>query len=234
MILAPYSVVWAFVLATSLFLILGMAWLGFNEGIARVFRHLWLSDGVALWLLFTAVYHSIFFLRGPYREILGDPTGVWILWGALAAYLIVRLAPTPLRNPTAGLALAILTWGWVLGAGYSFVELMEGDARLLRENPNLALSPTPGAYAPLARARFFVQMNPEDRSLVEKVLAHLERGENLDTGLASLARLELVPQLLAYYELELRRLGYYQIFQAVLLAGVLVVWGFGARSWERD
>lgn len=232
MILAPYPVLGGFVLGTVLVINLGLAWMVWPGPVGALFRRLLPGDAVALWLGFFAAYHAWYFVAGPYGAALGDPTGVWVLWGALGWYAVLRAVPWPqplaAHRLTALLAAMLALWGWVIGAGYAYLEGMEADRRLLADRPAAVLEQAPPPAA-LERARFFSGMDPAHRDLLHEVLRQQRRSGGLDDATRSLAETELLPALVELYDLERRRLGTYQFFQIAMLAGLLLAWGFGVH-----
>lgn len=234
-ILAPYYVLWGFTTFAFALVIFGAIWLVAGNLAQRALSWLWWSDGVAMWLSFAAAYHVFFFVIGPYGEVLEDRTAIWLLCGFVPLYLVLRLAPSPLRNGTVLLALTLACWAWSIGAGYKFLEEMSEDAALLREAPGRLFSETAAETAaqnapgprPLRKALFLSELKEPDRARVAQLLATLGAGGSLDLARMSGALLIFVPELVEHFRRDLSRLRTYQILQIVLLAAVLLAWGFG-------
>lgn len=228
MILAPYYVVWAFTVATLLGMTIGLVWLVFHQPAARLVAAFWPADGVALWVGYAALYHTLFFFFGRSRGMLADPPGLLIVWGLLSAYLLLRLPPWPFARRTAALALALVSWGFCIGAGYQFIDVLERDGAALNSRPGQILA-SAADLIPLRRAAALIRLPPEPRAEVARLLARLESGRPLAPQTVALARSVLFPQLLEHFRRDLAKLRTYQIFQILLLGGVLLVWGFGTR-----
>ncbi|MCH8883269.1 MAG: hypothetical protein IIA41_07200 [SAR324 cluster bacterium] len=232
MAIAPNFALWAFVSGSIGLLSAALMWLVLPEWLAAVVRRLWLADAIAAWLAFAWAYHARWIAPGALAW--ADPAALWTLGAALGAWLALRVLPGPWRRPTVLLALALFTWGGLIGAGFQFIERMEAEQERLELAPETVLAAEPVAYVPLARARRFSRMDRDMRALLDQVLGKLERGIPLDVGVRLLAKLELIPQLLTHYDLELRRQQTYQWFQIGLLAIVLAAWGFGETLRNRE
>ena len=229
MTLAPYYVPWALSTCALLLMGLGLCWLVFHGVSARLMGVLWLSDGVAGWLAFAAVYHSLFSLTGPSRGLLAGGPALGVLWGTVAAYLALRLLPTRLRSQTLLLGLSLAAWGWTIGAGYQFLGQMEERAALLKERPGEVLGGDSPRLAPLRHALTLTRLEQAQQQRTAELIADLEAGRPLGAGRLAGARYVLIPELLGHYRRDLLKLRTYQVLQIVLLAALLLAWGFGRR-----
>jgi hypothetical protein len=227
MTLAPYYVLWSFCAGALALVTVGALWLVAREATGAVLRRLWISDGIALWLGFAAGYHGVFFVLGPYGEALGDKGGIWLICAFGVSYPALRLLPNPLRNPTALLAFALVAWAWSIGAGYHFVEEMARSAALLRDRPQQVLEIPAADLRPLRKALFLNELDEGQRHRTADLLAALAPGAPPDQARVSSAKQTLIPELLEHFRRDLSRLRTYQALQVLLLAAVLLAWGFG-------
>lgn len=229
MTLAPYYVLWGFSALALAVVLFGGLWLVARDAAGAALARLWLSDGVAMWLAFAAAYHTLFFVVGPYGAVMEERAGIWLLWAFVAAYLALRLIPSPLRNATAMLALAVVAWAWSIGAGYQYLEGMDQDAAMLREAPERIFTATSPEPRPLRKALFLHELREGQRRRTAELLAALEGDTPVEQAKLSSALLLLVPELIEHFNRDLSRLRTYQVLQLLLLAALLLGWGFGHR-----
>lgn len=227
MILSPYYVPWAFFTYALLLIAFGVTWLVFHATAARLMERLWLSDAVIPWPLFAAFYHAWRRVEGDSAGALADNLTLVLLWGSGALYFLLRLTPTPLRRRTVLLGLALLAWAWAIGAGFQYLELLESAENTLRERPDQVLSGTPPLLAPLRQALTLARLPEQQRELTTRLIADLAARRSLGPGQLTGARHVLIPNLLKYFERDLSRLRTYLVLQIIMLAALLLVWGYG-------
>jgi len=230
--LTPNYVLWAAICFTLLLITAAMAWLAWPEPLRRVLRRLSLGDVVAVWLGYAALYHLS--VLDALRVVGGEPWALWLLWGALGLYVLLRRLP--LRRPELHFALAVLAWAGVIAAGQQYVQETAADAAALATQPQAVLQPAaPGAPAlrPLQRVLLLTRVDAATRDATLAMLATLERGVQPDAAARATFRLERVPMLLDHYQRDLARLRTYEWLQMGLLAVVLLLRAFGhLPEWE--
>lgn len=232
MTLAPYHVPWALSACALALLALGLAWMVFHEATLRVMAVLKLSDGVALWLAFAGTYHAMRLIPDDLGAAAQDATAVGVIWGVLAVYALLRLPrllPARLRGEAVLLAFALAAWGWTIGAGYQSMALMEHHALAMRSSPLELLAGRPPRLAPLRQALALSRLDDLQRQRTEELIATLAEGRGLSPAAKAAARYVLFPGLIALYQRDLALFHSYQILQIVLLAALLLAWGFGRR-----
>ena len=232
MTLAPYHVPWALSACALALLGLGLAWMVFHGGTLRVMAVLKLSDGVALWLAFAGAYHAVRLIPDDHGAAGHDAPAVGVVWGVLAVYALLRLPrllPTRLRGEAVLLAITLAAWGWTIGAGYQSMASMEEHAQALRSSPLEVLAGNPPRMAPLRQALALSRRDGLQRQRTEELSATLAAGRGLSPAAKAAARHVLLPELAAHYQRDLTLLRSYQILQIVLLAALLLAWGFGRR-----
>jgi hypothetical protein len=125
------------------------------------------------------------------------------------------------------LALMLVCWAWVIGAGFDFVSAMEQDAARLERDVGALLAAQGPALRPLERGLALTRLPAEFRELTRRVVALRRAGAPLDAVNAALMRLEGIPALRREYARDLAKLRTYQWVQVGLLAVVMLLWGFG-------
>ena len=227
MTLPPYYVLWGFCSAAVLLLTLGGLWLVAHETARRILSGLMVSDGIALWLGFGAVFHLVSTALPPGGQVMEARGGAWVAAAWAAALLSFRLIPGLRKRETLLLAAGVAGWAWSIGAGYQFIGEMAEDADLLREAPDrIFASPHPD-LRPLRNALLLAELDDEQRKRTARLLVMLADPGSADQAQLSAARQLLVPELREYFRRDLSRLHTYQVLQLVLLGAVLLAWGFG-------
>ena len=229
MTLAPHHVPWALSACALLLLALSLCWMILHDATMRIMSRLKLSDGIALWLLFSAAYHSFARYTAPPLAITEDPAALWILWGGCAVYLTARLAPGAMRKEAVFMAVALAVWAWSIGAGYQFLAETEVRADTLEFRPGSVFAENTPRLEPLQGALKLSRLKEEPMREVAGLLRGIESGKRISAARKAAVRQVLFPEILAHYRRELRRLNTYQALQIVLLAAVLLAWGFGRK-----
>ena len=139
----------------------------------------------------------------------------------------MRLIPASRARPTLLLAIMVLAWAWVIGAGFDYIRDMEADREVLQQSPDALLVQRAENLMPLHRALLLTRLEENFREHVAQLLALQQAGKPIDVAQAGIARLEIFPILLRQFELDLAKLYTYQWMQLVLLAVALLLWGFG-------
>ncbi len=227
MTLAPYYVLWAFCAGALGLVTLGVLWLVARNAIAALVGRLWVSDVIALWLAFAGIYHAVFFVLGPFGEVLESHRGIWLIWAIAGVYLALRVAPGPLRHRTVLFAFALAGWAWSIGAGYLFLDELQRSAVELRERPRAVLAVSSPDVRPLRKALFLNELSAGQRARTAELLAAMAAPGGADPARLSGAGQTLVPELLEHFRRDLSRLRTYQALQLLLLGAVLLGWGFG-------
>lgn len=227
MALAPYFAPWAFALGAMLAVSLGLAWLVSRRAIRVILGGMLLSDMIAYWITYAAAYQSIMVVAAGHGVLLGPTWGAYVLWVVLGGYALLRLLPAMGRRPTLLLGLMVLVWGWVIGAGFQYIEEMERDATVLESGGASLLAGQPSSLAPLHRALLLTRLEPYQAEATRELLQQRQAGETVDRAVAGVARLELFPGLRRRYAQDLTKLRTYQWVQIALLGTLLLLWGFG-------
>ena len=229
MILAPYHVPWTLSASAFALLGIGLCWMVFHDTTLRVMAQLKLSDGIAIWLIIAAAYHTTARLNAPPFADMGDVQALWILWAWAALYAGMRLVPSPLRREVALLALALAGWAGCIGAGFPYLGGMEARAELLRERPNSVLTVDAPDLSPLTGALALGSLGDETKLRVGELVRDLKTNLGITAARKSAVRQVLFPELLEHYRRETSRLYTYQVLQIVLISAVLLAWGFGRK-----
>ena len=240
--LAPYHVPWAISACALLLLALSLCWLLAHDMTVRVMARLSTADGIAFWLTFTAAYQTFRTLRLHELAIGDGHLSVWLLWAGMAAYLALRLIPTPLRREPVVLAVALVLWAWSIGAGYQYVETMAQRANLLRINPGVVLSTGANSAGKVSIQELVLEslrgalalerLGEESKAQVASLVLDLDSGKEINMARSSALRQVLIPEVLEHYRRDLNRLHTYQVLQILLLCAVLLAWGFGRMSGD--
>lgn len=230
MALAPNFVIWAFLLASTITVSGGLIWLAYHREMLWLLRRLLIADVVAAWLIYCVAYQTYWLYLG-HASLLGGSLSVSILWGAIGLYVLMRVFPPIVRRPDLILVVVLATWGWVIGAGFDYIEQMQHDEQQLA-SPELVLADTASLLRPLERALVLTGLSPEVRILVGDILQRHREGQPPEPAQTSILRLVGLDPILNRYERDLAKLRTYQWTQIGLLAMVLLLWGFGHMPRE--
>ena len=253
--LSPQFVLWDLTFFTLLLINGSILWLVTHRVLLAVLRRVWLGDLIWVWLAYAAGYHLWFYAigPGPRGAALGGLWAVWGLCGYLACTLALRLllaalAVLPDKLPGLLFSLAVIAWALVIGAGDRHVDALSGDLTLLRNEPERIWAPDSPSTGVLERALTLSRLEESSRRITAQLLSALKKSalekaplENTtleNTGLPppellATFRLQTRRNLLLDYERNILKLRTYQWVQWILLAALLLVWGFGrVAEWE--
>lgn len=249
--LAPYHVPWVISACALLLLALSLCWLVLHDLTLSIMARLSLADGIAFWLTLTALYHTFRTLRAHELAISNEAAALWLLWAGMAAYLALRLIPSPLRRETVMMGGGLVLWAWTIGAGYQYVEATTQRAELLQLNPSAALSTSKPATSKPATSTLSTdaapstEENPLDalrgalalerlaaksKAQVASLILDLTGDVEINVARKAAVRQVLIPEILEHYRRDLSRLRTYQMLQILMLCAVLLAWGFGRKS----
>lgn len=221
--LAPYYVLWGFITLVLAGLSLGLLWLVHQRWVDWLFRQLCFADLGALWLGFGALYQRMILLPGEPELQAGER----ILWVGLAATLLVRLGQRRWQLDPWLMAIVVVIWGWSIGAGIQYSSALDEDLQLLRDDPVLVTQAENPRLDLLNRSLRLTRLPESAREQTRRLRLQLASVGPHDPAPGSIFRLLAVPALIPAIEADLRKLWAYQAVQCLLLAGWLLLWGFG-------
>lgn len=240
MTLSPQFIIWDVVFFTQLAIAGGVGWLFFHTRIIRLWRHLLISDAVALWLGFGLGYHLwLYMAPSGISAHLHHPT-LWAFSAALGGYMVFRVLglgrgyPRFLAKPTPLFAYVIVVWALVAGAGYNAIDDLEKARNDLKSVTQAQIISGRLPVESLELATTLHRVPPEALDRTHRLLARIRSASStqpVNEALAVAFRLRSLPLLLEGFRLQINRFQLYQGIQLLLMVMMLLIWGFGVKPF---
>lgn len=222
-------------LALKFFTMLAVAgfscWLFWHRPILKILRRSYLSDVMAAWLAYAAIYHLV--NLATWRATLGEPLALWLLLGVLGMYLSLRAFTR--KAPLQGLQMTVmvLTWALVVMAGFRFADHAGEAVEVMKARPNAVTRIEAPLLDPLRYGLMMGRMKAELRAPVAKALAMQTGALPREPAFLISFRLQLLPRLRDHLARELRRSRTLLWVELALMVGVMALWGYGRPiNWE--